>query len=61
VERRVQGALLDLELVVGGLFDPADHAEAVHRSPGECFHDEEIERTANEVEVGFHAGVGRGS
>jgi hypothetical protein len=52
MERGIKGTLLDLELLLGGLLDPACHGEAVHRPAREGFENEEIEGPADEVEVG---------
>src|SRR3954468_18070667 len=43
VERGIEGALLDLEVVVGGVADPPGDGIAVRRAPGEGLEDEEVE------------------
>ena len=50
MERGIEGAFFDLELVACGLLDPAENGESVHRSPGERLEDEQVEGAADEVD-----------
>ena len=50
MERGIERAFFDLELVACGLLDPAEDGETVHRSPGERLEDEQVEGAADEVD-----------
>ena len=52
VEHGVQHAVAHEQGSIGGVADPAGDRVAVHRSPGNRFEDEEIERTSEEVGAG---------
>ncbi len=54
VERGVERAFFDLKSRLGDLLDPAQDREPVHRAPGQGLQDEEVEGTADEVEVFGH-------
>ena len=58
VERGVERAFLDVQLVLRGVADPFRNGVAVHRPPREGLQDEEVERPLQQFEVGGHAGAG---
>src|SRR4051812_48703598 len=52
MQRRVERALLDLQPVFRDVLDPAQDAQAVHRTPAQRLEDDEVEGAADEVEIG---------
>src|SRR5688500_9906890 len=50
VERRVEGRVLDAELTVGGLPQPAEDVVPVHGAPGEGLEDEHVEGALEDVD-----------
>src|SRR5256885_2346535 len=51
VEGGVERSLLDAQHVVGGGFDPAGDAVAVHRAPGQRLEDEELDGSLEEAGI----------
>src|SRR5690349_11599031 len=48
----IEGAVLDLELALCALLDPSQRGESVHRAPRESAKDQQVERAADDVQVG---------
>ena len=60
VERRVQRPLLNLQTLAGGMLNPPQHPQAVHRPPAQGLEDEGVERPVQQGVRGLggerHAG-----
>jgi hypothetical protein len=55
VERRIKGALLDLQRAPGKLLDAEENAVAVERAEGDSFKDEEIETAGKKFSLAHDA------
>jgi hypothetical protein len=55
VERRIKGALLDLQRAPGELLDAEENAVAVERAEGDSFKDEEIETAGKKFSLAHDA------
>jgi hypothetical protein len=51
MERGVEGAVLDVEVVLGGGPDPAGDGVAVPGAPGEGLEDQDVEGALEEIEL----------